>query len=372
MKFEPHLPQLPSLGELLEHPRVKGVVTRINRSTLAHRAAGFLDELRSSLVERAGKVEIPPVGQIAERLARRLLGEPISAGPIINATGVVVGHPELVPPLADAAVHAMAQVASDYHGSGAQLNAACLGLLCELSGADAALVASSFDGAMALLTANEGQACSVDAAPLAGLINPRQYGFESFDTLNDRLAAGAHVVIADGAGLLGGPRCGIMVGKPAVVEAAAKHSLAPLVTASSTTLAALHATLSVYKKEKESVPYAIPVWQLLSAPPANWKQRAERLAPLIAAMAGMTSAEPCEVQSAWRAGGGDHSQTASWAIDVRPSKIEANTLAQRLEHQPTSVKATVVEGAVRLDLRGVFPRWDQQLVEAIEKALSAD
>jgi hypothetical protein len=86
----------------------------------------------------------------------------------------------------------------------------------------------------------------------------------------------------------------------------------------------------------------------------------------------MTSAEPCEVQSAWRAGGGDHSQTASWAIDVRPSKIEANTLAQRLEHQPTSLKATVVEGAVRLDLRGVFPRWDQQLVEAIEKALSTD
>jgi hypothetical protein len=28
MKIEPHLPQLPSIGELLEHPRVKGVVAR--------------------------------------------------------------------------------------------------------------------------------------------------------------------------------------------------------------------------------------------------------------------------------------------------------------------------------------------------------
>jgi seryl-tRNA(Sec) selenium transferase len=372
MKFEPHLPQLPSLGELLEHPRVKGVVTRINRSTLAHRAAGFLDELRSSLVERAGKIEIPPVGQIAERLARRLLGEPISAGPIINATGVVIGDPALVPPLADAAVHAMAQVASEYHGSSAHLDAACSELLCELCGAEAALVASSFDGAMALLTANKGQACSVDATPLAGLINPGQYGFESFDTVSDRLAAGAYVVIADGAGLLGGPSCGIMIGKPAFIEAAAQHSLAPLVTASSVTLAGLHATLSAYKNNKESVPYTIPVWQLLSAPPANWKQRAERLAPLIAAIAGVASAEPREAQSAWRAGSGGDSQAASWAIDVRPNKIDAAALAQRLEHQPTSVKATVVEDAVRLDLRGVFPRWDQQLVSAVEKALSED
>jgi seryl-tRNA(Sec) selenium transferase len=370
MKFEPHLPQLPSLGELLEHPRVKGVVTRLNRSTLAHRTAGFLDELRSSLVERAGKIEIPPVGQIAERLARRLLGEPIAAGPIINATGVVVGDPELVPPLADAAIHAMAQVASDYHGSDAHLNAACAELLCELSGAEAAMVASSFDGATALLTVNKGQACSVDATPLAGLINPSQYGFESFDTVNDRLAAGAHVVIADGAGLLGGPRCGVILGKQSFVDAIAGHSLAPLVTASSMTLAALHATLSAYKNDKESVPYTIPVWQLLSAPPANWKQRAERLASLMAAVPGIASAEPREVQSPWRAGGGGVSQATSWAIEVCPSKIDAAALAERMERQPNSVKATMAEGALRLDLRSVFPRWDQQLVSAIEKALS--
>src|SRR5688572_6326640 len=103
MKLDPHLPQLPSLGELLEHPRVKGVVARINRSTLAHRATGFLEELRHSLADRAGRIEAPSVSQIAERLARRLLGEPPAGGPIINATGVVVGDPEFTPPLADRA-----------------------------------------------------------------------------------------------------------------------------------------------------------------------------------------------------------------------------------------------------------------------------
>src|SRR5688572_12738157 len=121
MKLDPHLPQLPSIGELLEHPRVKGVVARINGSTLAHRAAGFLEELKSSLTERAGRVEMPSVTQMAERLARRLLGEPLSSGPVINATGIVVGDPDLTPPLADAAVHAMTQLAGEYHRRGAEL-----------------------------------------------------------------------------------------------------------------------------------------------------------------------------------------------------------------------------------------------------------
>jgi L-seryl-tRNA(Ser) seleniumtransferase len=294
MKFEPHLPQLPSLGELLEHPRVKGVVTRINRSTIAQRAAGFLDELRSSLVQRAGKFEVPPVGQLAERLARRLLGEPISAGPIINATGVVVGDPQLVPPLADAALHAMVQAAGDYHGDDSRLAESCTDLLRQLTAAEAALVVSSFEAGLALtlsataghrealvcgepeaagnidwqrvgvnagavihqggvetseviaktsdrhpativricspntadlqpLAANKGQTCLIDAAPLAGLLNPSAYGLESVDPLNDRLTAGADLVVADGAGLIGGPSIGVIIGKRTFIDAAAQH-----------------------------------------------------------------------------------------------------------------------------------------------------
>lgn len=443
MKLDPHLPQLPSIGELLEHPRVKGVVARINGSTLAHRAAGFLDELRSSLTERAGRVEMPSLTQMAERLARRLLGEPLSSGPVINATGVAVGDPDLTPPLADAAVHAMTQIASEYHRRGAEVQKAIDHELCSLTGAEAALALSSFDAALnvvfatttanrevllaegnvtpsagidwrrlaarhsAILRTSAGDAATlaaaveqggplaavarspeveglattgevasiakrsnalfVDVAPMAGVIDPAAHGLQSVETLRERLATGADLVIADGAGLLGGPVCGVIVGKRKLVESAAAHYLASIATLDAAPAAALHVTLSAYRDDHEgSAAFAIPVWQLLSAPLANLQQRAERLAALIAVSPLVASAEARAAESPWRRTGSLSLPAPTWIISIRPATGDAAALLARLRQRPYPIVGTEVVGAVHLDLRSVFPRWDQQLVAAFE------
>jgi L-seryl-tRNA(Ser) seleniumtransferase len=426
---------------LLEHPRVKSVVTRINQSTLAHRATGFLDELRSSLAERTGRVEMPSVTQLAERLARRLLGEPQASGPVINATGVVVGAAAWAPPLADAALHAMMQVAGEYHHCGGETVKAIERDLCSLSGAEAALVLSSFDAALnvafaataanreasvvggsdpanagvdwrriaarhasvlqtvadseSLPTASRGvsppavivrasdaattttevaqyakqaNACLIDVAPLAGVINPSTYGLPSIETLEDRLAAGADLVVADGAGLLGGPGCGVLVGKRKVIEAVAAHHLASLAALDAARAAALHATLVLYREDHDgSAALAIPVWQLLSAPLANLLQRAERLAAQIAASAQAAAATAREVESSW-CGAAGAAPAKSWIIAVGPAKGDAASLLGQLRQRPYPIVAAEAEGAVHLDLRSVFPRWDQQLVAAFEAA----
>ncbi len=441
MKLEPHLPQLPTIGELLEHPRVKSVVARINGSTLAHRATGFLEELRSSLVERAGRVEIPSVAQLAERLARRLMGEPLSNGPVINATGIVIGAPDLVPPLAEVAVHAMIQIASDYHGRGSHARHAAELELCNLSGAEAALILSSFDAALGVVlstaaanreilvstranaevaaidwprltarygavlrtsagdvaslsaavgagpgfsallrspddeglsstneVANVAKSCGaifIDVATQAGVLNPQTYGLHSFETLGERIAAGADLVIADGAGLIGGPACGVIVGKRKLVEAAAAHYLASIAAIDAASAAALHSTLAAYRGDHDgSAAFTIPVWQLLSTPLGNLQQRAERLAALMAASAGIASAEAREADTPWRQTGELSVVGKTWVIAVRPKSGDANSLLVRLRQPPHPVAATAVEGAVHVDLRSIFPRWDQQLVAA--------
>jgi L-seryl-tRNA(Ser) seleniumtransferase len=445
MKLDPHLPQLPSIGELLEHPRVKSVVARINGSTLAHRAAGFLDELRSSLTERAGRVEMPSVTQLAERLARRLLGEPLSSGPVINATGVVVGDTDLTPPLADAAVHAMTQIAGEYHRRGAELQQAIDRELGSLTGAEAVLVLSSFDAALnvvfatttanrevlvaeenaapkrgvdwrrlaarysAVLRTSAGEAAGlaaaieqggppaavvrspeveslattgefssiakrsnailVDVTPLAGVIDPAAHGLQSVETLRERLASGADLVVADGAGLLGGPVCGIIIGKRKLVESAAAHYLASIASLDAAPAAALHATLAAYRDDHEgSAAFAIPVWQLLSAPLANLQQRAERLAALIAGSPLVASAKARAAESAWRRTGNLSLPAPTWIIAIRPATGDAASLLARLRQRPYPIVGTEVDGAVHLDLRSVFPRWDQQLVAAFEAA----
>src|SRR5687767_11613771 len=81
--------------------------------------------------------------------------------------------------------------------------------------------------------------------------------------------------------------------------------------------AGLHATLSAYRDDSDHrVAFAIPVWQLLSAPRDNLKQRAERLAPLMAEAPAIASAEAREAPSAWRSDGVTK-PAPSWTIAVR-------------------------------------------------------
>lgn len=436
MKLEPRLPQLPSLNELLEHPRVKGLVQRVNRSTIAQRAGGFLEEIRSSLVERAGRVEVPSIGHLAERLARRLLGESAAAGPVINATGLIYGDPALALPLAEPALHAIVQVAGEYHRRDAGLADAAGRELARVADAEAALVLNSFEGALTLaLAATAGQreaalvgaedaadpvnwrwvaaragavlstgidgnppassasdplaalvrrpgadvdlaalaeqklheACLIDAEPLAGTIDPSAYGLDSVATIGERLAAGADLVVVDGAGLVGGPACGVALGSRELVEPLAKHPLASLLAVDPLTTAGLDAVLKLHRQDgTDALVFQTPIWQLVSAPLANLEQRAARLASLMSESPQLASAQSVAVTSPWRRHGSREWEAPSWVIELTPRDGDVSGLAKRFAQGPYPIVVRQSGGTVQIDLRTVFPRWDQQLVAAVE------
>ncbi len=453
MKIESRLPQLPSLGELLEHPRVKVLVQRINRSTLAQRAGGFLEEMRASLAERAGRVEMPSLTHLAERLARRLLGEPAAGGPVINATGLVLGDSVLAPPLAEPALHAMIQMAGEYHRRDSALGQAAERGLAELAGGEAAYLTSTFEGAVtlaaaatagnrellvcgdataaspldwpwiaaragaalsisplapsplwggagrgeqrglsAILRAPEADdpesgvslaslaeqaqsldACLIDVAPVAGTMNPRDYGVPSVATVGERLAAGADLVVADGAGLLGGPASGVIVGRHRFVEQLAQHPLASLLAMDPLAVAALEAVLRMYRDDASApVVYQLPAWQLLSTPLANLELRASRLAALMSESRAVAMAAAREVESTWRRWGRRTWTAKSWVVELHPAEGDAAALESKLAHGPYAIAARQEDGVVQLDLRTVFPRWDQQLVAAVDRVAPRD
>jgi L-seryl-tRNA(Ser) seleniumtransferase len=428
MKIEPRLPQLPSLGELLEHPRVKGLVERVNRSTIAQRAGGFLEEMRAGLVEKAGHVEVPSLTHLAERLARRLLGEPVAAGPVVNATGLVMGDAALAPPLAEQALHTMVQTAAEYHRRDAATLQTVERGLSELAGSETAILVRSFEAALALVLAattegreialcgaddvtrpvdwrrlavragavlrTDGQpgeavavvrapegegvdlaalagakrvgACVIDAAPLAGVRNPSEFGYQNVATISDRLAAGADVVIVDGAALLGGPACGVVFGSRVALDAMVRHALMSLVAVDAFVAPTFSAVLALYRDDINlPVVYQLPLWQLLSAPIANGQQRAERIAALISTGAGVSGAAARFEPSDWIRWGQKTWSRESWIVEVRPADGDVSALMARLAHGPHPIVARASAEAVLLDLRTVFPRWDQHLVAAV-------
>jgi L-seryl-tRNA(Ser) seleniumtransferase len=235
----------------------------------------------------------------------------------------------------------------------------------------AAIVRSAeVDGRLAVADASKvSKRCGValiDVQPLAGLLDPQTYQLQSVETIQSRLRGGADLVVADGAGLIGGPRVGLLLGKRSLVEAAAAHYLASLSAFDAVAAAALHATLGVYRDDHEgSASLTIPVWQLLSAPPANLKQRAERIAALIAATPAVSSAEPRLLERPWL-GGPTRVTAPTWTVAVKPKSGDTGGLLKQLRQQPYPILASAEEGLVHLDLRSVFPRWDQRLVEAFE------
>jgi L-seryl-tRNA(Ser) seleniumtransferase len=111
----------------------------------------------------------------------------------------------------------------------------------------------------------------------SGLLIPLDaYGLRGEPLVRDSVTAGACAVFS-GDKLLGGPQAGVIVGPAETVERAARNPLARALRPDKTALAALEATLSLYR-EPERALREIPALAMLTAEAAALKRRARKLA----------------------------------------------------------------------------------------------
>lgn len=106
------------------------------------------------------------------------------------------------------------------------------------------------------------------------LIETSQYGLPKERTLREALQDGADVVLASGDKLLGGPQAGLILGNQEVVAKIAKHPLARAFRIDKLDLAALEATLRLYREKRER---EIPVWKYTSRSISDVRADAEFL-----------------------------------------------------------------------------------------------
>ncbi|MCW3050062.1 MAG: L-seryl-tRNA(Sec) selenium transferase [Solirubrobacterales bacterium] len=91
------------------------------------------------------------------------------------------------------------------------------------------------------------------------------------------VAAGAALVCFSGDKLLGGPQAGLLAGRREAIAACRRHPLARATRIDKLSLAALEATLALYR-DPELARREVPVVAMLDTPPAVLERRAERLA----------------------------------------------------------------------------------------------
>ena len=166
----------------------------------------------------------------------------------------------------------------------------------------------------------------------------------------EALRAGAALVTASGDKLLGGPQCGLMLGRAAVVEPLRRHPFARALRVDKLTLAALEATLTGPPP---------PVVQALARRPEDLLARATALAD---ALSGSVAAEPCPTIAHVGGGGAPEVELPSAAIRV------PQELAVLLRTGDTPVVGYVDRGRLVLDLVAIDPRDDDALVDAVRRA----
>jgi L-seryl-tRNA(Ser) seleniumtransferase len=129
-----------------------------------------------------------------------------------------------------------------------------------------------------------------------------RYGLIREPTVQETVAAGADVVTFSGDKMLGGPQAGIIVGQKDVLERIKENPINRTLRIDKMTLAALEATLHLYRDESKAVS-AIPTLRMLTLPPKVIANRAKQLRNRLAKL-GYDRLQAVIIKASSRVGGG--------------------------------------------------------------------
>jgi L-seryl-tRNA(Ser) seleniumtransferase len=171
--------------------------------------------------------------------------------------------------------------------------------------------------------------------------------------------AGAALVVFSGDKLLGGPQAGVLVGGRAAIDACRCHPLARAVRIDKLSLAALEATLALYR-DPARARRDVPVLAMLGATTETLRRRARALCDELAAFS--TRVEVVESEASVGGGAFPSARIPSVALAISG---DAGAIESGLRLGEPAVIGRVSEGRLLLDLRTVAPRDDRVLGGAL-------
>ena len=455
------LRNLPSVDQLLNHPKLQKMVEQVSHSAVVQKVRSVLDGVRESVTAAAGEAHIPTPQEIVETVSGWMRKEETQkVQVVVNATGVLLHTGLGRAPLAKAACDRIAALSQRYacvelnlsDGTRGSRTAALQALLCELTGAEAATVVNN-NAAATMLTlgalaggreviVSRGQlveiggsyrlpevmtvagcrlkevgttnktriddyarACGADTGALLRVhpSNYLVYGFAEEASLKSlvqlagekglpliddigsgamldfakmgladepqvkqSVAAGATVTLFSGDKLLGGPQCGIIVGKRDAIKAIAKHPMMRAVRIDKLTMAALQATLELYRDEDQAIE-AIPLLRLLHTDVANLKLRAGRIVEQLRDHPQLASVKVVETQATMGGGSLPTQHLPSVAVALTAKSMTIDQLSSAFRGANVPVVGRIHNEQLLLDLKTVQPNEDRLLTEALPR-----
>jgi L-seryl-tRNA(Ser) seleniumtransferase len=199
------------------------------------------------------------------------------------------------------------------------------------------------------------------------LVDLGRYNLPREPVVAERIALGADLITFSGDKILGGPQAGVAVGRATLVKQMAANPLHRAVRCGKLTIAALEATLRLYR-ESACIAHAVPTLRMFTRPLADIENVAQRALPALASALG--AGFRVSVQDST-------SQIGSGALPTEeiPTKVMAiehdfmgpHRIAGRFRQARPPIIGRVSDDKFLLDARMIFdpldlvPNWTDEL-----------
>lgn len=180
-----------------------------------------------------------------------------------------------------------------------------------------------------------------------------KYGIMKEPTVQETVASGADVVTFSGDKLLGGPQAGIIVGRKDILERIKKNPINRALRIDKMTLAALEATLHLYRDEPKAIA-AIPTLCMLTAPVKLISTKARRLLNRLKKLTS-NRLEALLIDSSSRVGGGalPLQELPTKCVGIRINGLSANNIEQIMRESMPPIIGRIENDVFVMDMRTV-------------------
>ena len=195
----------------------------------------------------------------------------------------------------------------------------------------------------------------VDDLGSGTLVDLARWGLRHEKTVQDALKGGADLVTFSGDKLLGGPQAGIVAGRKDLVAKLAKNPLKRALRLDKLRLAALEATLKLYR-DPDRLAQRLPTLRLFTRSAAELRALAERLLPALSGAVGTGwTVEIVDCSSQIGSGALPLETLPSAGLSLKPAGKASGSavegLAAAFRALPLPVIGRISQGALLFDLR---------------------
>lgn len=203
------------------------------------------------------------------------------------------------------------------------------------------------------------------------LVDLQQFGLPHEPVARESIAAGVDIVTFSGDKVLGGPQCGIIIGKKKCVELIRRNPLMRALRCDKLVYAVLEPTLKQFIT-KDGLTKTNSVLRMLLQLEKNLAERAQRILHALTALNGKNMTIAIENTTAEMGSGAmPLEEIPSKAVSISVKTMSIRVLAQKFREFTPAIVGYVRDERLFLDLRTVYADDDNTLISAVKQILKS-